>query len=36
MQSRPIKDILNQIKTSPEETKKQFLENFFILPVVSI
>ncbi len=36
MQSRPIKDILNQIKTSPEETKKQFLENFFILPTVSI
>jgi len=36
MQSRPFDDILSQIKTSPEETKKQFIEEFFIMSAISI
>jgi len=36
IQSRPINDIFGQIKMSPEETRKKLLEDFFIIPTVSI
>jgi hypothetical protein len=36
LESRPASDILSQIKTSPEDIKKQLLKDFYILPDISI
>ncbi|MCL5017321.1 MAG: hypothetical protein M1155_01480 [Patescibacteria group bacterium] len=36
IESRPIEDILNQIKTSPEETQKQFIKEFLVFPAASV